>query len=77
MYYIHLRFQRGKCHFSTRIVPLFDPNYGTIHPESGNCHFSVKSKQFFIPMVNYYDKNRFISKSKLARLADVSPRTKE
>jgi hypothetical protein len=56
-------------------VPLFIPNYGTIHPESGNCHFSVKSKQFFIPMVNYYDKNRFISKSELARLADVSPRT--
>ena len=26
-------------------------------------------------MVNYYDKNRFISKSELARLADVSPRT--
>ena len=26
-------------------------------------------------MVNYYDKNRFISKSTLARLADVSPRT--
>ena len=75
MYYIHLRFQREKCHFSIRIVPLFHPNYGTIHPESGNCHFSVESKQFFIPMVNYYDKNRFISKSELARLADVSPRT--
>lgn len=26
-------------------------------------------------MVNFYDKNRFISKSTLARLADVSPRT--
>ena len=26
-------------------------------------------------MVNYYDKNRFISKRELARLADVSPRT--
>ena len=26
-------------------------------------------------MTNYYDKNRFISKSELARLADVSPRT--
>jgi len=26
-------------------------------------------------MINYYDKNRFISKSTLARLADVSPRT--
>ncbi|MBQ8991010.1 MAG: hypothetical protein IJ084_03255 [Prevotella sp.] len=26
-------------------------------------------------MVNFYDKNRFISKSELARLADVSPRT--
>ena len=26
-------------------------------------------------MVNYYDKKRFISKSTLARLADVSPRT--
>ena len=26
-------------------------------------------------MVNLYDKNRFISKSTLARLADVSPRT--
>jgi hypothetical protein len=26
-------------------------------------------------MINYYDKNRFISKSVLARLADVSPRT--
>ena len=26
-------------------------------------------------MVNYYDKNRFISKSTLAKLADVSPRT--
>ena len=26
-------------------------------------------------MRNYYDKNRFISKSELARLADVSPRT--
>jgi len=26
-------------------------------------------------MINYYDKNRFISKSELARLADVSPRT--
>lgn len=26
-------------------------------------------------MTNYYNKNRFISKSELARLADVSPRT--
>ena len=26
-------------------------------------------------MINYYDKNRFISKSMLAKLADVSPRT--
>ena len=26
-------------------------------------------------MVNYYDKHRFISKSTLAKLADVSPRT--
>ena len=26
-------------------------------------------------MVNFYDKKRFISKSTLARLADVSPRT--
>ena len=26
-------------------------------------------------MVNYYDPNRFISKKKLAELADVSPRT--
>lgn len=26
-------------------------------------------------MINYYDKNRFISKCELARLADVSPRT--
>jgi hypothetical protein len=26
-------------------------------------------------MINIYDKNRFISKSELARLADVSPRT--
>ena len=26
-------------------------------------------------MINFYDKNRFISKSELARLADVSPRT--
>ena len=26
-------------------------------------------------MINYYDKKRFISKSTLARLADVSPRT--
>ena len=26
-------------------------------------------------MINYYDKNRFISKATLARLADVSPRT--
>lgn len=26
-------------------------------------------------MINYYDKNRFISKSALAKLADVSPRT--
>ena len=26
-------------------------------------------------MINYYDKNRFISKSTFARLADVSPRT--
>ena len=26
-------------------------------------------------MRNYYDKNRFISKRELARLADVSPRT--
>jgi len=26
-------------------------------------------------MVNNYDKNRFISKSELARLVDVSPRT--
>ena len=26
-------------------------------------------------MVNYYDKNLFISKKKLAELADVSPRT--
>ncbi len=26
-------------------------------------------------MINYYDKNRFISKKQLARLADVSPRT--
>lgn len=26
-------------------------------------------------MINYYDKNRFINKSELARLADVSPRT--
>ena len=26
-------------------------------------------------MINYYDKNRFISKSTLAHLADVSPRT--
>ena len=26
-------------------------------------------------MINYYDKNRFISKRELARLADVSPRT--
>ena len=26
-------------------------------------------------MINYYDKNRFISKKKLAKLADVSPRT--
>ena len=27
-------------------------------------------------MVNIYDKNRFISKSTLAKLADVSPRTR-
>ena len=27
-----------------------------------------------LKMINYYDKNRFISKSMLARLADVSPR---
>ena len=26
-------------------------------------------------MINFYDKNRFISKRTLARLADVSPRT--
>jgi hypothetical protein len=26
-------------------------------------------------MINFYDKNRFISKSELARLAEVSPRT--
>ena len=26
-------------------------------------------------MVNFYDKNRFINKSTLAKLADVSPRT--
>lgn len=26
-------------------------------------------------MINYYDKNRFISKSDLAKFADVSPRT--
>ena len=26
-------------------------------------------------MINYYDKNRFISKKQLAKLADVSPRT--
>ena len=26
-------------------------------------------------MINIYDKNRFISKSTLAKLADVSPRT--
>ena len=26
-------------------------------------------------MINFYDKHRFISKSELARLADVSPRT--
>ena len=26
-------------------------------------------------MINYYDSNRFISKKKLAELADVSPRT--
>lgn len=26
-------------------------------------------------MINFYDKNRFISKRELARLADVSPRT--
>ena len=26
-------------------------------------------------MINYYDRNRFISKSTLAKLADVSPRT--
>jgi len=26
-------------------------------------------------MINHYDKNRFISKRTLARLADVSPRT--
>lgn len=26
-------------------------------------------------MINFYDKNRFISKSTLAELADVSPRT--
>ena len=26
-------------------------------------------------MINFYDKNRYISKSTLARLADVSPRT--
>ena len=26
-------------------------------------------------MIQYYDKNRFISKRELARLADVSPRT--
>ena len=26
-------------------------------------------------MINFYDKNRFISKSLLAKLADVSPRT--
>ena len=26
-------------------------------------------------MINYYDKNRFISKRELARLADVSPRS--
>jgi hypothetical protein len=26
-------------------------------------------------MINYYDKNRFISKATLAKLADVSPRT--
>lgn len=26
-------------------------------------------------MINYYDKKRFISKSMLAKLADVSPRT--
>ena len=49
MYYIHLRFQREKCHFSTRIVPLFIPNYGTIHPESGNCHFFSKIKTVFHP----------------------------
>ncbi len=26
-------------------------------------------------MINFYDRNRFISKSTLAKLADVSPRT--
>ena len=26
-------------------------------------------------MINFYDKNRFVSKSTLAKLADVSPRT--
>ena len=31
--------------------------------------------RYSVKMVNFYDKNRFISKSELARLADVSPRT--
>ena len=36
---------------------------------------SNKNTETNLVMVNIYDRNRFISKSTLAKLADVSPRT--
>ena len=57
-----------ECHNSLRKVPLFNPNRATIYVL---MYFCLK----IIFMINYYDKNRFISKRELARLADVSPRS--
>jgi len=54
-----------KCHFSGRIVPLSGANSASFQNMS----------LIAIDMINHYDKNRFISKRTLARMADVSPRT--
>ena len=53
-------------------MPLFDVNEASIHVLY-LCPYVLLSKKNF--MINFYDKNRFISKSTLAELADVSPRT--
>lgn len=50
-------------------MPLFSVNYATIRVELWLYTLRTLIPQF---MVNFYDKNRFISKSELAKLAGVS-----